>query len=173
MIKKYFFIIFIYIFIPLNTFVEAQNITYANFDKIIKNSNVGKKIIDDFSNKNKKILDQIKDEEKKLITEESNLINQKNVLSEEEYKKKSEVLKNKVKNFNENNRIILDKFKNDKDKAYNLLIKEVNSILGEFANKNNIDLVLTSNHIIIGKSNLDITETILKLVNDNLKKIDY
>ena len=46
---------------------------------------------------------------------------------------------------------------------------EINKVLKEFVEKNNIDIILSSNLMLVGKSNLDVTEKLLKQVNDNIK----
>ena len=48
-------------------------------------------------------------------------------------------------------------------------IKELQNILNEFAEKKNIDIILSSNQILIGRSSLDVTNDILKIVNDKIK----
>ena len=58
----------IIIIIFFSTKSYAQNIVYANLDIIIKDSNVGKKIIIYFDEEKKKLIDQIKKEEKILMS---------------------------------------------------------------------------------------------------------
>ena len=49
---------------------------------------------------------------------------------------------------------------------------EINKILKEFAETNNIDIILSSKQMLIGKSSLDMTDKILKTVNKNVIKIE-
>ena len=44
--------------------------------------------------------------------------------------------------------------------------------LKEFAETNNIDIILSSKQMLIGKSSLDMTDKILKTVNKNVTKIE-
>ena len=53
--------------------VYSQNIAYANIDSVIKNSNVGKKIISYFSNKNNELIKDFKNKEKFLKKKNSHL----------------------------------------------------------------------------------------------------
>ena len=59
------------------------------------------------------------------------------------------------------------------DNVSKLFQNEINIILKEFAEKNNIDIIFSSNQMLIGKSNLDVTDELLKIVNIKLKKFKY
>ena len=48
----------------------------------------------------------------------------------------------------------------------------INKILREYAEKNSIDMIISSNQILIGKSELDVTKEILELVNNKIKKFE-
>ena len=45
-------------------------------------------------------------------------------------------------------------------------IKLIDKLLGEYVEKNSIDLVLNKKDILMGKNNYNITEEILKMVNN-------
>ena len=45
-------------------------------------------------------------------------------------------------------------------------------ILAEYSNKENISLIIQKNNILLGKSNLDITNSILEILDQKKKKID-
>ena len=60
----------------------------------------------------------------------------------------------------------------NRDKVLDSFLKEINKILSEFSEKNKIDLILSSNQIIIGKSNLDVTKDILIIVNKKIKTFE-
>ena len=46
---------------------------------------------------------------------------------------------------------------------------EINKILKEFAENNNIDIIFSSNQMLIGKSSLDVTDDLLEQVNSKIK----
>ena len=52
------------------------------------------------------------------------------------------------------------------------LIKKLNTILSDYSKENSISIILPKNNIIIGKSELDITEKIIKIINQEVKKIE-
>ena len=51
-------------------------------------------------------------------------------------------------------------------------MKEITPILTEYVTKNNISILLEKKNIVIGKSNLDITKTILVLLDEKIDKIN-
>ena len=169
-IKK--FIIIILTFFLFFNNANAEKVVYANMDFIIKNSEVGKKIITYFSKKNQTLIDNIKSNEVKLKDKENNLIAQKNILDEKEYIKKVDFLKLEIKEFNENNTKQINQINLEREQVSKEFINEIRKIINVFAENNNIDLVLSSSQILIGKNNLDVTNDILKLVNDKIKNFE-
>ena len=159
----------ILIFSLLTSTCNAQNIAYANLDLIVNTSEAGKKIISNFAKKNQDLLEGFKIEEKKIKEKEKKIISQKNILQENEYLNKVNLLRNEVKVFNESNNKKLKDLRFNRDKVLDSFLKEINKILSEFSEKNKIDLILSSNQIIIGKSNLDVTKNILIIVNKKFK----
>ena len=89
-----------------------------------------------------------------------------------EYVKKVNLLQSEIDNFNKKNNEKINKLNINKDKTLNLLMIEINKILKEFAETNNIDIIISSKLMLIGKSNLDMTDKILKTVNKNVTKIE-
>ena len=159
----------ILIFSLLSSTCNGQNIAYANLDIIVNTSEAGKKIISNFTKKNQDLLEGFKIEEKKIKEKEKKIISQKNILQENEYLNKVNLLRNEVKVFNESNNKKLNDLRFNRDKVLDSFLKEINKILSEFSEKNKIDLILSSNQIIIGKSNLDVTKDVLIIVNKKFK----
>ena len=51
------------------------------------------------------------------------------------------------------------------------MISLIRPILSDYSEANSISLIIQKRNIIIGKTSLDITEDILKIVDENIKKI--
>ena len=116
-------------------------------------------------------MEKFKITEKKLMDEEKRIISQKNILNQDEFKKKINELKNKVKVFNENRNNSL-KFLNEiKNKSTSILIKAINPLIENYAKENSIDIIFPKSNILIAKSELEITDQILKLLNEKIKEI--
>ncbi len=128
------------------------------------NSNL-KKITDDNN-------ELFKSLEKELKLDEEKLLAQQNILKKEDYDKKLSELRNKFK-------LYQDK-KNSKNKELNLLrnnagntiLKNINEIMTEYSKKNSISLVIQKQSIIIGKTELDVTNNILELLNKKITKLE-
>ena len=171
MIKiNFFYFILFFFLITSKTF--SQSIVYADLDAIIKTSDVGKLITSYFSSKNDKLIEIIKSKKKILKEKESSLISQKNILQPNEYSKKVNIIKKEIIDFNKNNKNQLDKINYEKNEVTKSFLIEINKILKEFAEKNKIDIIVSSNQILIGKSNLDVTDELLKIVNEKITKFE-
>ena len=59
-----------------------------------------------------------------------------------------------------------------KDESAKLILKNINEIISEYSTKNSISMIVEKKSIIIGKSELNITNDILDLLNKKIKKID-
>ena len=148
--------------------VYSQNIAYANIDSVIKNSNVGKKIISYFSNKNNELIKDFKNKEKIFKEKEQSLKSQKNILDNNEYIKKVDEIKKEVNLFNIEHKKKINQIKTKNDEVLKALMDEINKILKEFAETNNIDIIFSSNQMLIGKSKLDVSNDLLNIVNEKI-----
>ena len=171
MIRKTLIIVFfLNIFLTTNLYSQ-EKLAFIDINYIFNNSDAGKKINKEIQNKSKKINSELNEFQKKIDSKKKTLLTQKNVLSEEEYKKKFVELE---KNLNEYNSIINKKnldLNNFKTKVRVEFSKNLNKILEDYSKKNSISMILKKENILIGKTNLDATRDVLDLFNDNIKKI--
>ena len=100
--KKFFFIIIILsLVVSNNIIVQAKdNIAFIDLNIVFDNSNAGKKINKEIEDKKKKNNKSFKELQKKFEIDKEKLINQKNVLSKEEYEKKLVNLEKDLKKYN-------------------------------------------------------------------------
>ena len=166
------FLIIILFFFSSNHLLANEKIMFVDVNYIFSNSVAGKDITNkvkmDF-NKSQKNLEILKN---KLINDEKKLINQKNILSKEEFEKNLFDLKNEMDEFN-NQRIKLnseiDVYRNKLQSSFSL---ELSNVIQKYANENNIDLIIDKNTILVGKNVLDATKDVLELFDKNIKKIN-
>ena len=166
------FLIIILFFFSSNHLLASEKIMFVDVNYIFSNSVAGKDITNkvkmDF-NKSQKNLEILKN---KLINDEKKLINQKNILSKEEFEKNLFDLKNEIDEFN-NQRIKLnseiDVYRNKLQSSFSL---ELSNVIQKYANENNIDLIIDKNTILVGKNVLDATKDVLELFDKNIKKIN-
>ena len=172
--KIIFSLILVFFLFFTNQAFSEQKIAFINMDKVMSTSKSGVSILKqltDLKNKNSKFL---KEEEKKFKEKEKKLISQKNVISEDEFKNKVAKLKSEITNYNQSrNKMISDFNKLKVDNTTNLL-KLINPILIDFSNEKKISIILQKKDLVVAKTQLDITDEVIKIVNSEVKefKID-
>ena len=167
---KSFFIKFFIIFFSLTSLSNSsEKIVYLDVDFILANSNKGKIILSNLDEKNKENIKILQSKEKILKDEETEIIKQKNIISEVSYKEKVNKLKSKIDTFKMDKDKLVKNFNQLRQQEINKFIKLVDQILGEYVEKNAIDLVLNKKDILMGKNKYNITNEILELVNKSNK----
>ena len=153
-----------------NTVFSEQKIAFINMDTVMSTSKSGISILKqltDLKNKNSKFL---KNEEKKFKEKETKLTSQKNILSEADFQKKIVELKAEIKNYNQNRNKMIEDFRKSKIDNTNNLLKLINPILVKFSNEEGISIILQRKNLVVAKTELDITEEIIKIVNLEVKE---
>ena len=167
--RKIILVSFIIIFNFLNSSLAVEKIVFVDVDKIINQSEFGKKsykkIDSDYEKEKKKLIKLEKD----LIIKEQEILKQKNILSEEELNNKIQNLKKEVNTFQKKRNLVNEKFAKLKLEKTNIMVQSLNKILSKYSDENNISLVVQKKYIVIGKSSLDITDQILKIFNKEVK----
>ena len=164
---------FILLFILLNqiNFVHAEvNIVFVDLNKIMTTSKPGSSILENLNKKNNQLLNNFKKDEKKLKDDEIKLISQKNILSEEEFQSKVKKLKIEINIYNENRKKTIKDFNILKAETTDKFMKMINSIFIKYSNDKSISMIFDKKNMIIGKSELDITDEIIKIVNNEIKE---
>jgi len=167
---KIFFIKFFIIFFFLTSLsLSGEKIVYLDVDYILANSDKGKIILSNLEKKNKENIKILQSKEKILKDEETEIIKQKNIISEVSYKEKINTLKSKIDTFKMDKDKLVKNFNQFRQQEINKFIKLVDEILGEYVEKNAIDLVLNKKDILMGKNKYNITNEIMELVNKSNK----
>ena len=163
--KKIFsFCIFVSIFF-LNPLNAEQKTVFIDMDRIISTSNSGLSIIKQLKNLSEKNLTLLNKQEKNFKEKESKLISQKNIISESEFINKADLLKKEINELNKNRNKIITDFNKLKIESTNRLLKMINPILLKFVDNNSISFILQKKELVIGRSEFDITDEILKIVH--------
>ena len=157
-------VVILIFFLGSNLFAN-EKIAFIDLNFVYSNSKIGKKMIKEIENKKKEINKDFKDFQSKLNKEKEKIIAQKNVLSEDEYKKKIISLEDDLKKYNE----IISKKNKDlidyQNKSKNEFVKKLQSTLQKYATENSISMILRKEQILIGSNQLDVTKDVLELVN--------
>ena len=163
-------ILLLVIFLLLSTqYTFASNLAFIDLDNILQNSNQGQKIIKKFEKRREVEINNIKIKENDIKDLEQEIKKKQNIISQEELKIEIVKLQENIKDFNNYKNKIQSEYKKAKKDEIMLFFNKVDPIIQNYLNDNSIDILFNNKNIVIGKDNLDITDKIIKLVNDKLK----
>ena len=160
-------LIFIFLF---NIASANTTIAFVDMEKILKTTNVGASVIKQLTDLNDKNLEFFKSNEKILKGKETKLIAQRNILAENEFQIKVDELKIEIKDYNKNRNEQIKNFQNIQIENRKILLKLINPFLAIYSEQNSISVILQKKNILIGKTELDITEKIIKIINSEVKE---
>jgi outer membrane protein len=152
-----------------NASISKENIGFVNVDYLIQNSNIGKKLLANINDKDKKNLDNLKKKNQILQDLESSIKKKKNVISDEAYNKEVIDFKKKFQEFSKEKNKIIKEFNVFKKKEIENIFKKINPIINDYMEENSVNLLFDSKNIFMGAKKLNLTEDILKKINNELK----
>ena len=164
---NYYLIIFFILFFT-NSYANNK-IVFVDMDYLIKNSSIGKKIINQLEKEDKKNIDILKKREVSLKKIENEIKKKQNIISQEELQKEVNLLKEKISEFKSEKNKMVQNFSKLKNDELNKILKEFNIIIQQYMSKNSIDIVFDKKNIYIGKSSIDITLKVLENIENELK----
>ena len=165
---KFILILFIF-FISVNSSNSEEKTAFINIDYVIQNSNIGKKMLTDINKLDKKNIDNLKKKNKILKELELSINNKKNVITEEAFNEEVFSFKQKVQKFTEEKNKVINEFNSfKKEKLENILIK-ITPLINDYMEENSVSILLDSKNIFMGNNDSNITEDILKIINNELK----
>ena len=162
--------ILVVFFFTIQAFSE-QKIAIIDMDKVISTSKSGVSILKQLTDLNNKNLIFLEKEKKKFEEKEIKLISQKNIISETDFQNKVNELKSEIKNYNQNRDKMINEFNKLKVDNTNNLLKLINPILLKFSDDKEISIVLQKKDLVVAKTELDITDDIIKIVNSEVKEL--
>ena len=167
---RFFLPIFLFFFIINSTAISEQKIVFVDMDRLVSVSKPGSSIFNQLKDINNKNLIFLKNEEKEFKEKEKKLLAQKNIISETDFKNKIDELKSEINNYNQNRNNMIEKFNKLKVKNTNNLLKLINPILAKYSTEKKISIILQKKNLIIGKTELDITDEIIKIIDSEIKE---
>jgi outer membrane protein len=139
----------------------------------MNNSLAGKSVKIKLDKMNKSNTEKFKKIEVNLKTKESKIVSQKKILNENEYIKKVDSFKIEVNDFNLKKQKAINEINLIQNNSQKKLTAHLTTILTDYSKKNSIDYILTKQNIIIGRSELDITNIIIEILDSKIKKIKF
>ena len=159
-------------FLNFEKLYASNEITYLDLDKIIIESLAGKSITKKITSIQKKNNESLEAKEKKLFEKEKSIISKKNILQEKDFNEKVKAFKKEVNEYQKNRSKLIKEINQKKLNAISQLLDKLNPILARYSNEKSISMIVQKKNIIIGKSELDITNDIMKILDNEIKKIN-
>ena len=122
-----------------------------------------------FSKKLENGFKTIKDKEKKYLKKKKPI--QQKVLSADDYKQKVSALRGKVSALQKERNNLMQSVAQQRNKAKDILLKNLNPIVKDYMKENNIRVVIDKKSILLADESLDITKNIMDRLNKKLKSI--
>ena len=168
--KKY---LLLFIFLTFsNLFLAENRIVYLDVVFLLNESIVGKDVNQKLLKLNSKNIEEFKKIESKIKNDDNDLLKKKNIIKEDQYKKEVALLRKEYKSFQE----LMNKKNSDlnilKDNSTKVILKNINDILAEYSIENSISMIIEKKNIIIGKSDLNVTNEILDLLNKKITTVE-
>ena len=168
LIKKFFTIL-----IVLFTFISNSNsqdlIVYLDLDNVVSNSKAGKLILEKLDKSKKSALLKFEKKEKELKKIEEEIKKQKNIISEDELKKRLVIFRKEVSNFRQERQKVINDFNNKKKSEFEEFFKKITPIIETYVNEKKIDIVLDKKNIFVGSKKKNITQEIVKIIDNKIK----
>jgi len=164
--------IFLLSFLFLSNIVFAEIvIKYIDMEIILTQSKVAISIKSQLDKIHKSNIIKFEKNEKQLTAKEKDIVSKKNVLSKEDFEKQIKKLREEANIYIANRNKINNELQNKQIKANQKMLSLLNPILAKYSDENSISIILKKNNMVIGKTELDVTEEILKIVNRDIKTI--
>ena len=168
--KKY---LLFFIFLTFSNLSLAENkIVYLDVVFLLNESIAGKDVNQKLLKLNSKNIEEFKKIESKIKNDDNDLLKKKNIIKEDQYKKEVALLRQEYKSFQE----LMNKKNSDlnvlKDNSTKVILKNINDILAEYSIENSISMIIKKKNIVIGKSDLNVTNEILDLLNKKITTVE-
>ena len=162
--------IFIFFLFSLSAY-SSEKIVYLDVEKIMQESIAVKEIIAKLKKKRETTISMFQKKEKEIIEKEKKLVSQKNILNEDEFKKKIQDLRGDIAQYQKDRNKASNDIAQTRIKASTSLINKLAPILEAYSKENSIRIIIQKKHIVMGSKDDDITKDILNLVNQKIKNI--
>jgi len=146
-----------------------DKVAFIDIDYLIKNSTMGQNSLTKIEKLNSKNIEILKEREKILKNLDNEIKIKQNIISEDEYNKEVNLLKNKIKEFNIEKNKMVNEFNTFKENELDSLFKRINPIIQNYMNKNSIEILLDRKNLFIGSISSDLTKIMINEINNYTK----
>ena len=168
-ITKKFFTILIVLLCFSTLSYSQDNIVYLDLDNVVANTIAGKLILNKLEKSKAVALSKFEKKEKDLKKIEDEINKQKNIISEDELKKKLFEFRKKVNNFRQDRQKVINDFNQKKKVEFDQFFKKIIPIIENYVSEKNIDIVLDKSKIFVATKKKDITKEIISVIDLKIK----
>ena len=162
-------LLIILIFFSSIKFASANDqVAFIDIDYIIKNSNIGKETLEKINKLDEENIKKLKAQNKELKEQEIELKNKENIISSEAFEEEVKKLRKKIKMYSNEKNIMVKNLSQFKKVELDKVFKKIGPIVSKYMEKNSITMVFDTKNMFMGNSKSDITEEILKEINNSL-----
>ena len=161
------------IFIVLIIFISASNseeqIVYLDLDNVVTNTKAGKSILSKLEKSKKSALLEFEKKEKDLKKIEEEIKRQKNVISEDEFKKRLIEFRKEISKFQKDKQKVVNEFNQKKQVEFGEFFKKITPIIEKYVSEKKIDIVLDKKNVFVASKKKDITQEIINIIDSKIK----
>ena len=168
--KKLILIYILFLFSLYNLANAKSDIVFIDMEKVISVSLPGSSILKQLNDLKKKDSDYFMNIEKNIKIKEKKIISQKNIISEIEFNSSIDKLKIEINDYNTARGKAIDDFNRLKLMNMNKLLKMIDQIIINFSKEKSLLLILHKKNLVTGKTELDISDDIIKIINLEIKE---
>ena len=167
-----FFVILLLFFCVNISKADDLPIVYINMDKVMNETVAGKSLQNQIDQIHEINISEFKKIEENLKKEETSILSQKNILTNDEYLKKIDLLKKKVNDYKKNRQEKINTITKKRVEATSKFFDKITPILSDYSEKNGISIILRKKDIVLARTSLDITKEIIDIVDTQVKVIN-
>ena len=161
-IFKKFITIFIVLFLFVPSSYSEDKIVYLDLDKVVNNTNAGKSILDQLEKSKRSALLKFETKGKELKIIEDEIKKQKNIISEQELRKKLLEFRKELSNFRQERQKVINEFNQKKKVEFDQFFKKITPIIEKYVSEKNFDMVLDRKKVFVASKKKDITKRLGK-----------
>lgn len=147
------------------SFAQGLKVGYVNTIEVFNEYERTKKEDKQLEVKKEKAQKSLEGKEKEL----QKIQNRLEVLKEGEKEKEREKLRTKMQEYREIRQKEFTDIKKERDEMMKDIIDDIDQTVSDYAKKNKYDLIINGNSILYGQKKIDLTDTILKIINKKYK----
>ena len=168
-IIKRLFTIFIVLFVLTPSSFSQDQIVYLDLDYVVVNTKAGKSILNELENSKNIALSKFEKKGKELKKIEEEINKQKNIISEDELRKKLIEFRKEVSTYQKNRQKVVNEFNEKKRSEFDEFFKKITPIIENYVSEKKIDIVLDKKNIFIASKKKNITQEIIKIIDSKIE----